>query len=229
MPPGAQVEVNRPSNLLSDSDAGVQLSTFWGGWDLTLNYFYHYSDTPVFETVPTGPNQVKVRQRYERSHLVGGSFSNAFGDLTLRGEVVFSSDRYFATRNLSDSNGVVRTNEIAYVLGFDWYGFRESLVSLQLFQSALTSHRSGVIRDRIDSVVTLLLRRELWNDRLLLESIWLHDVNQDDGLLRPKVEYEIRDGVKAWAGFDWFYGSRNGVFGQFDGEDRLVLGFEVGL
>jgi hypothetical protein len=43
------------------------------------------------------------------------------------------------------------------------------------------------------------------------------------------VRYELRDGLWIWAGYDCFYGTRNGVFGEFDARDRAVLGFEIGL
>ncbi|MEJ2131837.1 MAG: hypothetical protein P8Y95_09520, partial [Gammaproteobacteria bacterium] len=62
-PPGFDLRVkkpDRPTNFFSDSDAGTRISTFWGGWDLTLNYLYHYDDVPapvrtidVASTTPT--------------------------------------------------------------------------------------------------------------------------------------------------------------------------------
>ena len=81
--------VERPNRVLADSDIGVRLSTFWKGWDLTLNYFYHYHDLPVLyrqvSISPGGP-RVTVTPKYERSHLVGGTFSNVFSNFTVRGE-----------------------------------------------------------------------------------------------------------------------------------------------
>jgi hypothetical protein len=35
--------------------------------------------------------------------------------------------------------------------------------------------------------------------------------------------------VKGWLAADWLYGARTGVFGQFDGNDRVVTGIEWGL
>ncbi len=59
--------------------------------------------------------------------------------------------------------------------------------------------------------------------------MWLHNLNQGDGLARPKISYELRDDLQVWFGFDVFYGTRNGVFGEFGRKDRVVLGFEWGI
>jgi hypothetical protein len=231
-PPGVAVDarsVQRPRRLVSDSDAGVRLSTFWKGWDLTLNYFYHYDDFPVpFRRISLGAQGplVTVTPRYERTHLVGGTFSNAFGDLTVRGEVGYSTDRYFATSDVTDSDGVFETAELSYVLGFDWYGFSETLLSAQLFQLWLTNDERGNIRDGLETVVSFLAQREFWNDRLVTELLWLHNLNHSDGLLRPRVAYELSDSLQLDIGLDLFYGSRYGLFGQFDRNDRVTVRLE---
>ena len=93
IPPGANVVVNpaiRPDDVLQDADAGFRLSTFTHGWDLTFNYLYHYDDTPVlFRSIDVTTNglNITIDPQYKRTHLIGGTFSNTFGDLTLRGEV----------------------------------------------------------------------------------------------------------------------------------------------
>ena len=43
---------NKPGSFFSDSDLGLRLSTFKGGWDLTLNYLYHYQDPGDSISVP---------------------------------------------------------------------------------------------------------------------------------------------------------------------------------
>ncbi len=234
-PPGFDLRVKkpeRPTNYLSDSDAGIRLSTFVGGWDLTLNYLYHYDDVPaavrtidVASATPT----IRIAPEYRRTHLAGGSFSNAFGDLTVRGELGYNFDRYYNTERVSDPNGIVRTDELGYVVGLDWYGFDETVLSGQLFHSWVTRHGEGLIRHQNELSITLLLRRDFLNDALIFETIWIHGVRKSDGLHRVKLTYEIQNGLFGWIGVDWFYGSRNGLFGQFDSKDRVVVGVEYGF
>ncbi len=227
--PFAFDDFDRPNNPLKDSDAGARLSAFVGGWDLTLNYLYHYDDTPVvrrgFGLTDTGFGIV-ARPGYERTHLVGGTFSNAFGNLTLRGELGYSFNKFYSTDNLLDADGVVETDEFAYVLGFDWFGFNETFLSVQLFQNFLTEDDEGLLRDRVETSVSLNVQRDFLNDSLIAETLWVHNVNHGDGFVRPKLSYEWRSDTKVWAGFDIFYGSGEGLFGQYDQHDRAVLGIE---
>lgn len=222
---------HRPRRLLADSDAGAKLSAFVGGFDLSLNYLYHIDDRPIFEgrrgNSALGPT-VTFTPRYRRTHLLGGTFSNAYGDLTVRGEVGWTSDRRLSVEDPTDDDLVGKTGELTYVLGLDWFGFRETLLSVQVFQSWLMRDLSGLLRDRLDTNFTFLVLRELWNERLRIEGIWIHNLNDGDGLLRPKLSFELRDDLTLWVGLDIFYGRSQGVFGQFDGRDRVVMGMRWG-
>ena len=66
------------------------------------------------------------------------------------------------------------------------------------------------------------------NDTLVAELLLLHNTNNDDGLVRPKVTYDWNDSMKAWVGVDVFYGNKNGLFGQFDSNDRVIMGLNGG-
>ena len=232
VPPGVPLAVeppDRPSRVIADSDVGLRLSTFYAGWDLTLNYLYHYDDVPAFVRRPGtvgGAPGVIVTPEYYRTQLLGGTFSNAFGDLTVRGEVATFFGRTFSTGSVIDSDGVVQSDELAYVIGLDWYALAETMVSLQFFESRVLDHERGLFRDRTEDNVTLMVRHEMLHDTLLLEALWLYGLNRGDGLLRPKVTYQLNDHTTAWLGYDLFHGGPGGVFGQFDANDRLVLGIE---
>ncbi|MCH7908777.1 MAG: hypothetical protein IIB38_04085 [Candidatus Hydrogenedentes bacterium] len=232
LPPGATVirnEIDRPRRVIGDSDIGARLSAFWKGWDVTLNYFYFYEDIPVvFRTISAGPT-ITLSPKYKRSQLVGGTFSNAFGSLTLRGELGYLFNRFHTVDDVTDLDGVVETDEFAYVLGFDWFGFSDTLLSAQLFQNILTADPSGLLRDRVETNVSFLARRNFRNETIVTEMLWVHNLNDGDGFLRPKVAYELRDNVNVWCGLDLFYGTRNGLFGQFNERDRVLIGVEWGF
>jgi len=51
----------------------------------------------------------------------------------------------------------------------------------------------------------------------------------ESGLVRPKVSYEWQDDFKVWVGADVFYGDKMGLFGQFDANDRIIVGMEWGF
>ena len=113
-------------------------------------------------------------------------------------------------------------------LGFDWYGIPETLLSAQVFQTILTDHPAGLLRDRIDTN----------RDAARAPAVPQRDADDRNDLdpqpepgrrpARPKVSYELRDDLQVWLGVDLFYGTRDGVFGEFGRDDRVVLGFEWG-
>ncbi len=220
----------RPNNTLQDADWGARLSAFWNGWDLTFNYLYHYNDQPVLYrqlSMTTSEPVATITPRYERSHLIGTTFSNAFGDLTLRGEVGYSLDRYISTNDAADSDGVVKTNELAYVIGLDWFGVSDTLLSMQLFQSRLDNATPGMLRDEQETTLTFLARHDFMNETLSTELLWIHNTDFDDGVARPRVTYQINDEITAGVGADIFYGDPDGLFGQFKKHDRVITSIEA--
>ncbi len=232
-PPGIAVVMaaeERPNNTFQDADWGARLSTFWNGWDLTFNYLYHFDDNPVLyrqlSLTPSGP-VATITPRYERSHLIGTTFSNAFGSLTLRGEVGYSLDRYISTNAISDNDGVIKTNELAYVIGLDWFGFSDTLLSAQIFQSYLSNNDAGMLRDNRETTTTFLARRNFINETLTTELLWIHNTDLNDGIARLKVSYQICDEITAGVGADIFYGNQLGLFGQFKDRDQLITSIEV--
>ena len=234
-PPGANVEVKptiTPDNVLKDADVGFRLSTFTHGWDLSFNYLYHYDDTPVlFRSIDVTTNglNITINPQYKRTHLIGGTFSNTFGHLTLRGEVGYLTDKYISTTNPLDADGVVKTGELKYVLGFDWYGFSDTLLSTQVFQTYLDNHQTGMIRDELNTQITFLIKQDYMNETLHAEILVLQDIDYEDGMMRAKLTYEYNDEVNIYVGADIFYGNEDGLFGQFKETDRVVTGIVIGF
>ncbi|WP_068303568.1 DUF1302 family protein [Kordiimonas lacus] len=217
---------NKPSKVISDSDVGVKLSAFLDGWDLSLNYAYHYFDRPVVRRFITGEG-VAIHQDYMRSHLIGGTFSNVFGDFTLRGELGYATNRYFQTDDIGDLDGVVRSNDFSYVLGLDYSGITDWFLSAQVFQSFLSNHEPDMIRGSVDTSITFLARRNFMNEALTAEALLIQSLSDGDGLLQLAVTYEWKSNVRLKAGADIFYGKKRGLFGQFREADRLTAGIEV--
>jgi hypothetical protein len=161
--------------------------------------------------------------------MLGASASTAISDWTLRAEMAGFLGRPFATGDLADRDGVVRADELSGVLGLDWFGLRDTVVSWQLFQSWLVREQPALYRDRAEFDFTQMVRREFFDARLTVELMWLQGLNRGDGLVRPKVKWELGGRSEIWLGADVFYGNSNGLFGQFDDQDRIVAGFRFRL
>lgn len=229
--PGVPVTVlppDRPSRFLADSDAGVRFATFVGGWELSLNYFYHYADSPVFRRA-IGPGGVTVSSEYERTHLIGGSFNNAFGDFVIRGEAGYSTNEFFLTNNTADVDGVSASGEFSYVVGVDWTGLSDTFLSVQFFQSILTNSAPGVVRPDVENLITLFGRRNFQNETVTAEALLIQNIADGDGVIQVELSYDWRDNIELYLGADLFYGTSEGIFGEFSKNDRIVSGIRVGF
>ena len=224
-----QHPADHPNRFFADSDYGLRLSGRVESWDFSTVYLYRYDPIPAFfrtfETTPLGP-AVNVDERYVRSPLIGGTFSNAFGTTVLRGEIGYNFDRYFLTTDLATTEGVLKTNELDYVLGLDFSHFQHTLISMQMFQSRLADNAPTLLRDRVDTTFTFLVNRTFQNEKWVAELLWVHDINDSDGLVRPKLSYKGIDNLTVWVGADVFYGDPIGTFGQFDRQDRVLFGIK---
>ncbi len=232
-PEGVKVNVEqarKPNNLLLDSDVGLRAATFWNGWDITFNYLYQYNNLAVLRqnlSLASGKPVVTITPEYERTHVIGGTFSNAYADWVVRGEVGYFTNHYFIAKNSLQNQGVVKSPELHYVLGLDWNAPWDILVSGQLIQSWVIKDADKTTRDKLDTTLTGLIRRNFMYDTLIAEVLVIANTNNGDGIIRPKISYEWQDNVKTWLGMDIFYGDSKGVFGQYDNNDRVVLGMDI--
>ena len=223
-----RTRIIRPKKILGDSDLGVRLAVFRDGWDITFNYFYHYDDFPIFEQSGDYQN-LNLLTRYKRNKLYGGSFTKAFKNIVLRSEYGYSTNKYFLSR---DANGVIgfsETPEFKVAAAIDYNADDGLFVSGQLLLSDVIKSGVQLSRDDLETSVTLLVRKSLFNNSLILENFLVHSLNNKDGIVRPKVIYEYNSNISIWGGIDIFYGDSLGYFGQFKGLDRFNFGLKIGI
>jgi hypothetical protein len=213
----------KPRSVLSDSDLGLRYSLFYQGWDLTFNYLYHYQDSSVLYQSHDDQG-VAINAVFERNHLVGATASNVFDEFTLRTEVGYSSDTYHLS-----ADGIVQSSDLSFVIGLDWQGLEDTLISVQWFQSYLFDHQDSVIRPQSDNKLSLMYKRTFANETWALEMLAVQGFDQDDGLIQSKLSYLLESNIKLMLGSDVFYGDKTELFGQFDNQDRFTVGFEWGF
>ncbi len=221
-------DIDKPDDFFADSDAGFRLTSFVGGWDVSLNYLYQYLDAPVLYQYRQSDGQIQVRPEYERSHLLGGTLSNAFGDFTLRGELAYNSDSYSIANDVTQQ-GIVSSGEVSTVLGLDWQVSSDTLLSAQWFYSYLTDYERSIVRDEAEQIVSLLLLSDFDNASWQIHALTLYSLNDNDSLLQLKLKYWLRSDLEIWLGADIFDGQSTGLFGQFSDEDRFILGMKYGF
>lgn len=222
-----QNPVNRPGgDPIRNADYGVRLTKVVGGMDLSFNYLYHYDDDLVvqsrFANEANGP-VIDVNPTYKRSHLIGGTFSAASGNFVYRGEFGFNTARYVLSRNPHAPDGVERRHDFNYVLGIDWSGIRDTFISVQFFQSILSGRTGYLVRDKVDSTITLNVSRNFANETWRIEGLLLHNLNDHDSALRARIKHSPSDKVSLYLQYENYAGNINGIFGQFRDKGRVLF------
>lgn len=234
-PPGVGLnilEADRPNSWLVDSDIGFKMEAFVKGWDIGLNYFFHYDDFPALNQSlvisDTGQPQINIQPRYERQHLLGMTFNKPVGSVTLRGELAYTFKKPFVTTEERFSNGITTSDYFQVAIGMD-YLFGEWMISSQVFNDILMKEFSAFNRDQYEVNGSLLVSREFFNDSFKAQILWVQNLNRGDAMLRPGLSYWLESNLQLFLQSDIFYGTPTGLFGQFRDQSRISLGLELGI
>ena len=222
----------RPKRFILDSDIGIRLSTFTKGWDITLSYFYYYDDLPVFYSnvsiSNTGEPTVFINPEFKRQQLVGTTFNKVVGSSTLRGEMAYVFNQKISSIHPDAFRGIATSDVYKSAIGLD-YVKGETITSMQLFTDVIVDKILPFNRDKLETNTSLLVSREMMNDNLKLEALWVHNLNHGDGLVRPKISYWLKSNTQLFLSSDVFYGAKSKLFGQFKHQNRLSIGLKWGL
>jgi hypothetical protein len=236
----ASFELDKPDKLLKDSDLGLRYSKFYHGWDLTFNYLYHYLDSPVFYQ-QLSDSSVTIDAKYQRSHLFGLTASKAFDDWTIRSEIGYSTDSYHLlnpdtkqnSQAFVDYQGIRHSKDLSSVIGVDWQGLEDAMISIQWFQSSLLDYDNDIdnamYRPKHNQIFSFLYQQNFANETWQLEVLTMYGVDQRDTSIQVELSHMLEDNIELWLGVDLFGGDQQSLFGQFNDTDRFVLGFEWGF
>lgn len=211
----------RPAKTVRNSEWAVKVSRLIGGWDLSGSYFSTWDDFPVAFRVLEGEGQFGVspeltfEPRVGRLGIWGGTLSKSLGRVIVNAEAAWVRDKFFGTRlgtviNPSTRTAVTQFGEVAkdyykYALGVDFSLFATDL-SFQVLQHRIVGWEPNMIQDEIDTVYGFFGRKELLHNRMTAQALVLFFVNDDEWLIRPRVEYAVSERVKLSAGSDVLLG-----------------------
>lgn len=208
--------VKKPQDgRLSDSEVGFRATRFLRNMDVSLNYFYAWSDFPVPFRRTVGLNQFLIEPRHERFHLLGGTFNYAFDVFVIRGEGGVTLGQHSVSTDPNDADGIRQREFLSYVLGLDWTVNDNLTANFQFFQNVIFNRPSDISDDAVTNIVSLFLRSDFWNETLFPQFLTLYGIDRGELLIRPQLEYQINDFLSVTLGFDFFVGPRSGFFGQY--------------
>ena len=209
------IDVDLPEPF-KDGDYGVKGSTYINGWDISLNYLYHYIDDAV---IFFDQNRQQTVAQYNRSHLLGATSSTVFGNIIFRSEVGLEMNKRYRT---STFDSFVEMRELSYVVGLDYDGIENTFISGQFLQTIRSDDLS--YKEKSSEQMTLLLQKNYLNEQLSIEGFVVHDFENSGSLVQLLAEYQWHTSVVFNVGADYFFGSTTGNFGQYKAANRVFLG-----
>jgi len=208
-----------PNWSAGNTEYGVAWRANLDGWDLSLNWFYGWKDTPNLQKKLSGATMF-ITPVYSRMHAVGGSFSNAFGAFVVRAEMAVNINEGLDANGITAASSVVQHTTLNAAVGVD-YTTNNWTVSPQFFVRHLTGWDTNISEDRTSGFVSLRLATDYLNEKLKPEVSGLYNWADRSWMVRPKASYECSDHIKAIVGIDLFGGQSSSFFGQFNDNDRV--------
>lgn len=208
----------KPGNGLDHTNFGVRLSQITQGWDLSGFYYSSMDSAPTFLRDPVVQNV--FTPVHKRIWQAGGTLAKDLGSFVLKAETVYTSGRHYNVMNLTDSDGVVEQNTLDWAVGLDFNPTTDTRLNTQFFQRVFFDHEPDINLDKFENGFSLLVHHEFphkWAAEVLLISSF----NRSDWLLRPKVARKLERDWRLTFGLDIFEGPPTGIFGQYDGNDRV--------
>ena len=223
-PPGGNVvyrNEERPSRTIENSNYGIRLSTLKNGWDMS-GFAYSSMDVQAtfYRDAVSAPGTYIYRAKHDRIDQYGGTLAKDFGDVVLKGEMVYTRGRQFAVLRATDTNGVVPQNTLDWALGLDFTLPAETRFNVQLFQRQYHSHDPDLVADANENGYSLLLNHK-FTDKLEAQAMWIASLNRTDWLFRPRVTWGFERNWRLAVGADIFKGPAYGLFGRYDRQDRV--------
>ena len=221
-PAGVNLNVaqgNQPSFGFSDAEYGAAWRSNLDGWDVSINYFDGWKDTPAIQK-SMSPGLLTLTPVYQRMQTMGGSVSNAFGVMVLRAETAINFNEIITTSVAPQS-----TTTWNAAVGLD-YSANNWRYSSQIFIRHLQDWDNTVVEKQDSGFVSLIVSTDYMNDKLKPEVIVLVSWSDGSSMVRPKVSYEFSDALLGRVGVDLFSGDATDFFGQFDNNDRVYTEIE---
>lgn len=213
---------NRPANTLENTNYGARVSGLINGWDLSGFYYRSNSVAPtLYRQVELAPTPtVYFEPRHDRIWQLGGTLAKDFGSVVLKGEAVYTQGRHYEVTTPTSSTGTVKQNTLDYLIGLDFILPKDGRLNLQAFQRVYFDHHPDILFDEFETGFSVLIGAKLL-PKLEPQLLYIQSLNSSDRMLRPRVNWYVRPDLRLSAGVDIFDGPDAGLFGRFDGRDRV--------
>jgi hypothetical protein len=166
---------------------------------------------------------LELDPRHERVHNFGFTFSKGIGDFIVRGEFVDTANRYFNSKDPTQDHGLVRGNQISYVLGLDTSLAGLIDVSTEFQQRILAKSMDVLSDERILSWIFFRAETGFLKQTLIPQIVVIVGLDRGDVQFSPRLTYKVRPNLSLSWGMDLFTGPMTTLYGEFTHSDRVYM------
>ena len=212
---------------LENSEIFAKYSVFSSLVDFEIMGGYTWDADPVIHTekeIDMTTHQLlslTAIPQHHRLTIAGGSFSTSLGPIVLRGEAAYYWGKYFQTNDPQAVEGVVEKDYFNYLVGADFNIFDINF-SIQFIQQIIISPDDYIVNNTTNNLMTFLAKKDVNNETIHFELFAYLGLTDGDALIRPKISYDISDGVNILLGANIFIGDE-GMFGRYDDNDMVYV------
>lgn len=204
--------ITEPSDTLENSEVFGKVSFMGSEIDIELMAGYMWDD------LPSAYADGSIVADYNRVTMAGGSFSMDIDGLIVRAEGAYYNGKFFTI--LSSPLSTIEKDFVNYMVGLD-YSIGGFTFGTQFIQEIVLDYDEKImLNSEYKNTMTLAVARPFLNETLIVEFFSYVGLNNKDALLRPKITYNITDGLEWSVGADVFLGNK-GDFGQYNDNDLL--------
>jgi len=211
-----------------DGTYASRLSAYVDGWDLAFNLLYGNDFRSVGAFVSSADGEGLVA-RHEPRTVFGFSAGRTFGAVGLRTEMALQHDASFNTLAVDhdpSSLTIVDRDRLGAALALDWNAPLGIFLNAQVLHDRVLDAPDQLVRPRDETLFTLYTHRRFLYETLKLELRWYTMFDRRDNLYRAALRYQFSDHLEIALEADVFGGGPEGIFGQFDHADRVLVDLE---
>ena len=217
------IKTDRPNDWFKDDELALRLSRNLAGYEVALYGYDGYWKSP------TGFDPLANKATFPRLRSLGASVRGNLGK-----GIASVETGYYDSRD--DSNGkdpLVPNSEWRGLLGYEQELMQNVTAGVQYYFEAMQDYdryrdslpATTSSKDEWRHLLTMRLTWQLLNQNLTLSLFNFWSPSDQDGYLRPVVEYKITDAWQVSTGANFFWGEEDQTFfGQFDNNNNLYTG-----